>query len=228
MSKERPTSAPANPASIRTAETVAHRFFRQQTDAASTKRNVRRWLVGAVWAGVLVPLLFYLRFGTVNSFGWGATVFFVAYCILAAIGTYFLVRPEYHTPVAVRHDWLDRIGAFWLVACAFGPFFGWVLTSVVSLSASNWRWVYGGRVGLCIGLPVLTALPMLRYARGKGAPIMLALLCGVTALSVWSGWNTLQDLRAGPTLRATTKTWRTAQPAEELYLPNTERMLTRE
>ena len=115
-----------------------------------------------------------------------------------------------------------------MVACAFGPFFGWVLTSVVSLSASNWRWVYGGRVGLCIGLPVLTALPMLRYARGKGAPIMLALLCGVTALPVWSGWNTLQDLRAGPTLRATTKTWRTAQPAEELYLPNTERVLTRE
>src|SRR5205085_9286573 len=177
MSKERPTSAPANPASIRTAETVAHRFFRQQTDAASTKRNVRRWLVGAVWAGVLVPLLFYLRFGTVNSFGWGATVF-LAYCILAAIGTYFLVRPEYHTPVAVRHDWLDRIGAFWLVACAFGPFFGWVLTSVVSLSASNWRWVYGGRVGLCSGPPMLTAVPMLRYVGGQGAPILPPLLRG--------------------------------------------------
>jgi hypothetical protein len=27
---------------------------------------------------------------------------------------------------------------------------------------------------------------------------MLALLLGVTALPVWSGWATLQDLRAGP------------------------------
>src|ERR1041384_3019773 len=225
MPKKRPRHAPVNPDPVKTAETVARRYFRQQTDEASTKRNVRLWLIAAVWAGLLVPLLFYIQFHTVNSYTLAVTVFFVAYCILAAVGTYFLVRPEYHTTEAARNDWLDRIGAFWLVVCVFGPFFGWVLSSVVTLSASNWRWIYGARVGLCIGLPVLTALPMLRYVRGKGALIMFAILLGVTALPVWSGWNSLQDLRAGPTLRPITKFVPKGQPTEELYLPNTGRAL---
>src|SRR2546430_16021923 len=64
----------------------------------------RRWLIGAVWAVVLVPLMFYLKFGTVGPLGWGMTVFFVAYCLVAATGLHFLVRPEYHTPVAWRND----------------------------------------------------------------------------------------------------------------------------
>jgi hypothetical protein len=100
--------------------------------------------------------------------------------------------------VALRGDWLDHIGAFWLVACALGPFLGWVLVSAPSLTAGNWRWLYAGRALLSIGLPVLMALPLLRYVRGRGAPIMLALLVGVTALPAWAGWATLQDLLAGP------------------------------
>src|SRR5438270_6562376 len=121
MTDERPPITPPNKAARQTAATVVRSFYRQQTDPDSIKRNVRRWLIGAVWAVVLVPLLFYLRFGTVGPLGWGMTVFFVAYCLVAATGLHFLVRPEYHTPVAWRNDWLDRIGAFWLVACAFGP-----------------------------------------------------------------------------------------------------------
>lgn len=228
MPAERPFNKPLDAASTQTAETIVHRFFRQQTDAASIKRNVRRWLLGAVWAGLVVPLLFYLRFGSVGSFGWGVTLFFAVYCLVAAIGTYFLVRPEYHTPVAYVNDWLDRIGAFWLFACAFGPFFGWVLTSVWPLSASDWRWVYGGRVCLAIVLPVLTALPLLRYVRGPGAPLMLALLLGITALPVWSGWAAWQDLQTGPTIRANVKATTRGQPRDDLYLPHTERVLTRQ
>jgi hypothetical protein len=225
--KRRPITPP-NKAARRTAETVVRSFYKQQTDPDSIKHNVRRWLIGAMWAVVLIPLLFYLRFGTVDSFGWSFTIFLVAYCLVAAIGTYFLVRPEYHTPVAFVNDWLDRIGAFWLLACTFGPFFGWVLTSVATLTASNWRWFYGGRIGLCIALPVLTALPLLRYVRGRGAPVMLALLLGITALPVWSAWATLQDLRFGPIMRATMKASTRGQQAAELYLPHTERVLARQ
>ena len=41
---------------------------------------------------------------------------------------------------------------------------------------------------------MLTALCLLRYARGRGAPVMLALLIGVTALPVWSAWGTMMAL----------------------------------
>jgi hypothetical protein len=182
----------------RTAEHIARLFFRAGSDATSQRRAIVRWLAGAVAAAVLVPALFYLRFGTVGPLGWGLTVFLVAFCLLAAAGLYFLRRPEFHTPVALRNDWLDHIGAFWLLACAFGPLLGWVLTELPRLTVANWRWLYAGRVALSIGLPLLTALPLLRYVRGRGAPIMLALLGGVTLLPIWSGWAAAQDLWAGP------------------------------
>ena len=181
-----------------------------------------------VWSVVLVPLIFYLRFGFVGPLGWGTTVFFAAYCLLAAVGLRFLVRPEYHTPVALRNDWVDRVGAFWLVACAFGPLFGWALASAFELSAENWRWLYWGRVGLSVGLPVLTALPLLRYVRGRGAPLMLALLLGVTALPVWSAWATLRDLRSGPVSAPAESASAPGRVAEGYtYLPYTRRVLAK-
>jgi hypothetical protein len=172
------------------------------SDPAGLRRAIRGWLGGAVAAAVLVPVLFYLRFGEVGGLGWGLTVFLVVLCLLAAVGLYFLRRPEYHTPVALRGDWLDRVGAFWLVACAFGPLAGWALTALVPLTVDSWRWLYAGRVAAAIGLPLLTALPLLRYVRGRGSPVTLlpsvALLIGVTALPIWSGWAAAQDLWAGP------------------------------
>jgi hypothetical protein len=198
VATDKPTDAPPRTASIRTAEAVARAFFRTGSDPASLKRDIRRWLTGVVWSALLIPAIFYLRFGEVGPLGWGVTVFFSVYCLLSAVGLYFLARPEYHTPVVPRNGWPDRLGAWWLMTCAFGPFFGWLLTSAVPLTEGNWRWLYLGRVVLSVGLPVFTALPLLRYVRGRGAPVMLALLLGVTALPVWSGWATLQDLRAGP------------------------------
>lgn len=228
MPKKRPRSASPKPASTQTAEAVARTSFRSGSDPASLRRDVWRWLKGVVWSVVLVPLVFYLRFGEVGALGWGTTVFFAAYCLLAAVGLHFLVRPEYHTPVALRNDWLDRVGMFWLVACAFGPLFGWALAAAFELSAENWRWFYWGRVGLSVGLPVLTALPLLRYVRGRGAPIMLALLLGVTALPVWSAWATMRDLRSEPVSVSAEQASAPCRAAEGYtYLPHTRRVFAK-
>ncbi len=181
-----------------TAEQVARHIFRAGATPQERGRAIRRWLLGAVWVAVLVPLLFFLRFGTVPPVGWGVTVFLAALCLLVAVGLYFLRRPKYHTPVPLRGDWADRVGAFWLLACAFGPLLGWLLTALPPLTVDSWRWLYAGRVALSMGLPVLTALPLLRYARGRGALIMLALLGGVTLLPILSAWNVAWDLWAGP------------------------------
>jgi hypothetical protein len=174
-------------------------------------RTTRRWLVGALSAIVLVPAIFYLQFGVVGPVGWGLTVFLVVLCLLVAIGLHFRRRSKYHSPVELKGDWLDRVGAFWLLTCAFGPFLGWVLTAGVPLTVGNWRWLYAARVLLSIVLPVITALPLVRYVRGRGAPLMLGLLLGVTALPVWSGLASLRDLRAGPV---------------DLILPHTRKVLS--
>ena len=207
MSDDRRPYSPPEATPAPTAETVARAFL---------KPNIHRWLWGAVWAFVLIPALFYLQFGEVGPLGWGATIFFAALCLLVAIGLHLHDRPEYRTRVALRNNWLDWVGAFWLVACAFGPLCGWTLTSVFTLTMDNWRWLYWGRVVLSIGLPVLTALSLLRYVRGRAALLQLALLLGVTALPVWSGWATLRDLWTGPVALA-----------EYTHLPHTGRALTR-
>jgi hypothetical protein len=193
-------------------EQLVRQFFSPQTDPESLKRSVRRWLMGAFWCAILVPVAFYLRFGEIPPLGWGTTVFFIAYCLLSAVGLHFFRRTEYHTPVEWRDDWLDRIGAFWLMACAFGPLFGWFLAAAFTLTTSNWRWLYGGRLALSIGLPLLTGMPLLRYVRGRGAPVMLTLLLSVTALPVWSAVATLRDYVSGPVNSVLPYTGRVVSP----------------
>ena len=225
MSEDRPPSAPPGTASTRTAEAVARTGLQTGSGPAPLARHIRRGLLGVVSSVIFIPLIFYLRFGIVGPLGWGLTVFLSAVSLLVEVGLYFRARPEYHTPVRLRNVWLDRVGAFWLAACAFGPLFGWVLTSAFVLTEDNWRWLYWGRVILGIGLPVLTALPLLRYVRGPGVPVMIALLVGVTALPIWSAWATLRDLRSGPVNLSTRRASAAGRSAEALYLPHTRKVL---
>jgi hypothetical protein len=204
-------------------ETAAEmaRVYSDVTDDASRVRAISEWLAGILTSTVLVPFIFYLRFGEVGPLGWGLTVFFDLYCLLWAFGLYFLPRTEYHTQVKARGDWIDKVGAFWLVGCAFGPLFGWTVTSVAPLTPESWRWVYGMRAFLAAALPVLLALPTLRYARGKSATIVLPLAIVLTSLPVSTAIPVILDLRDGPAERTATP----SNPAG-LYLPHTERSLT--
>jgi hypothetical protein len=113
-----------------TAGQITKKFFGISDDQASNRSAVRRLLIGALEVAVLIPALFFLRFGDVSGLGWGTIIFFVVYCLLAAIGLQFRSQTRHHTPVAARGDWLDWIGAFWLVSCAFGRLLGWIATSV--------------------------------------------------------------------------------------------------
>jgi hypothetical protein len=183
------------------------------------------WVLAALTAAVWVPMRFYEEFGEVPPIGWGLTVFLVALCLLVGVGMYFARRTEYHTQVEARGGWADRVGAFWLVACGLGPFFGWMFTSAFTLTEGNWRWLYWGRAGLSVGLPLLTALPLLRYVGGRGAPLMLALLLGVTALPLWSAWATMRDLWAGPSNLLVRSPTPGVPAAEYRYLPHTNRVL---
>ena len=157
--------------------------------------------MGALVSAIAIPALFFLRFGTVNDFGWGFTIFMVVLCLLSAAGIYFADKPHYHSPVPLKGDWLDWLGAFWLVACAFGPLAGWLLTESGAPTLDSWRWQFAGRTLFAIILPVITALPLTRYARGNATLIASVLLIGVTALPVLSSVAYAMDLAEGPVVR---------------------------
>jgi hypothetical protein len=205
-----------------TADEVARTYF-GVTDEASRGRAIRRCLTSVVWFTLLIPSIFYLRFRHIGPLGWGTTVFFDLYCLLSAVGLYFQPRTEYHSPVRSRGDWLDRVGAFWLVGCAFGPFLGWIVTTgTIPITPASWRWLYGLRVLFAAAVPLALALPLTRYVRGKSAWVALPLLVVVTLLPVSSAMNVSLDLWEGPVTQQ-------VQPAglSELYLRHTERSLTK-
>lgn len=151
----------------------------------------------------MIPILFYLQFGVVDAFALSFTGFVVVLCLLVALG-YSIPERAGRTNAGEKPGAFGRVGSFWLVACAFGPFFGWLVTAAPALTEGNWRWRYVVRALLCVGLPVACALPLLRYVRGKYWHVALLLLLCVTALAAWSGLNTLRDLREGPTVRLAT------------------------
>ena len=169
-------------------------------DAARQEQHselARRYLWSALAAAVLMPPLFYLRFGEVSWFAIGFTVFLVVLCLLAALGFYFQDRRSFHTAVRSNNSLADRIGAFWLMACAFGPLLGWFIT-VFPPTTNSWRWQYCARIFFAIVVPVITAVPLLRYARGRAALIALPLLVVITVLPMFSCWWVIADLHDGP------------------------------
>jgi len=173
-------------------------------DTRKNRRSARAFLIAAANAAVLMPFLFYLHFGEIDSFALSFTGFVVVLCLLVALGYSISDGPGRQTQADAKVGPAGRVGSFWLVACAFGPFFGWLVTEGFTLTEENWRWRYTVRLLLCAGLPVVCALPLSRYVRGKYWHVALLLLLGVTSLAAWSGLNTLRDLREGPTVRRTT------------------------
>jgi hypothetical protein len=192
------------------------RIFGGVTDEASRSRAIRNCLYAVPQISVLIPFIFYLRFGRVGPLGWGATVFFDVYSLLWAIALYFRPRTKYHTRVQLRGDWVDRIAAFWLVGCAFGPLLGWTVTEAFPITQKSWPWLYGLRVFLAAILPILLALPLLRYIRGKATAVALPLLVVITFLPVSTAMQVSLDLWEGPVL---------ISGESELYLKHTERSL---
>ena len=225
MPKDELPNPPADNDPGRAADFVGRSFFDVGSDEASRRKAILRLLIGAVEATVLVPLIFFLQFREVGPLGWGTTVFFVAFCLLSALGLYFAPHTEFHTPVALKGDWADRVGAFWLVACVFGPLFGWGIIAVFPLNASSWRWIYGTQVFLAAGLPLVTALPLTRYLRGKATLIALPLLLIITSLPVMTAANTSRDLLEGPTTRLVQPSGSGEKATTELYLKHTQKVI---
>jgi hypothetical protein len=80
-------------------------------------------------------------------------------------------------------------------------------------------------VFLAACLPLITALPLLRYLRGKSILIGLPLLLLVTLLPIWSVAKVSRDLWEGPTIRQVQSVDNPPETINELYLKYTDRVI---
>jgi len=135
----------------------------------------------------LVLLIFYLEFGELPAFAFGFATFLVVLQILMIIGIRFAGRTEVHVSGRARGSAGNRLGAFWLVACAFGAFLGWVAGSLAANYPQYQLPLLAVKVMLTIVVPVTTMLPNVFYIQKKAAYIQVPILVGVTLLPVMYG-----------------------------------------
>jgi hypothetical protein len=155
-----------------------------------------------VMVGVGIPALFHLQFGRVPPFAIAVTAFFVL--LVAAVE----VLPKKTAALAgaseaakVPRGRFDFLGAVWLVAIPVAPFVGWIVTSAFDVGRANWLQLTAVRAALCVALPLISVLPLVRYVRGKPAAFMTAVLVLGTAFPVVTGLGAAYDVASGPRWR---------------------------
>src|SRR5438045_8556749 len=97
---------------------AARTCFGAKDNPEANRRGARAFRIGAAQAAVIIPILFYLHFGVIDSFALSFTGFVVVLCLLVALGFYVPDKPEHQTTAARKGGLLGYFGAFWLVACA--------------------------------------------------------------------------------------------------------------
>lgn len=140
---------------------------------------------------VLVLLIFWLRFGELTLFAFGFAIFLTALQILIIVGLRFQNRTDLHVTPPAKFDRLDKIGAWWLMACAFGAFFGWICLNLAAGFPAFKLAFHGANIFFSVILPVLTMLPNLRYISLKALYIQIPLLIFITFLPMLVGVSSL-------------------------------------
>ena len=160
----------------------------------SDPKTVWQLLLSLLVTAALVTFLFWLRLGEMGiSLGIGVAGFLSL--IAAAIWYSGRVPADAQAP-KLKPSRFDGLGVIWLLAIPFGPFLGWSATE--QLTAENWQLVAGIRAFLCVVLPAVCVLPLVRYVRGRYAVPAGAILLIGTAFPFIIGLGAALDFVRGP------------------------------
>lgn len=143
-----------------------------------------------------IPVLFWLRFGEVPGLAYGLAGFL---CLLL-LGITLLpgLKDRYKNLPTVKPWPIDALGVVWLLAVPFAPLAAWALTNSFDVNALNWRRLLGAGAGLCVAVPLVCVLPLLRYVRRPAvAPMLLVLAIG-TLFPILCGATITADFVRGP------------------------------
>jgi hypothetical protein len=148
---------------------------------------------------IIIPLCYWLRFGRVDAYAMG----FTAFLLLLTLGFHFIpkLNDKYgaeQKALKVARGPFDWLGVVWLLAIPFAPFLMWLVDSLMVITLANWKLLLGIKAGLCVIIPGVSVLPLLRYVRGKASPYALLILFIGTGFPVTIGWYAMMDFVQGP------------------------------
>jgi hypothetical protein len=180
------------------------------TDTSSPEPNQPappfKGLIGLAMIAVLIPTLFYLRFGMVD----GYALAFTAFLVMMGAAVEFLPQAtdkaaaQHPDPHPVKQRWFDMLGVVWLLAIPLAPFFTWILRNMVDIDQTNWTWVLGVTAFFCVVVPLVCVLPLLRYIRRGTAGMALTVLAIGTGFPVATGAGSAYDVIRGPEWQSVT------------------------
>jgi hypothetical protein len=167
--------------------------------AKQTRASTRFSLpVGLALTAVGIPFIFYLRFGFVD----GYAIAFAGFLLLLQLAIHFVPKKSDELGSTelpkVSRGRFDFLGVVWLLSIPFAPFLGWIFTNAFDLTASNWKMLFGICAALCVVVPIVCVLPLIRYVRQPAASFMIAVLAIGTAFPVLCGLGWAIDFVRGP------------------------------
>lgn len=176
-------------------------------EAATPARKYIGGIKGLLLIAVIFPAIFWLGFGVIDGFAIGMTAFLV---LLGAAVEYLpgitereaerqrLAR-ESGNPDPVRQTrWYDGLAVLWLLAIPFGPALSWMVNNWFGVDRTNYALMLQGTAFVCVVIPVLGALSMLRFMKRGNWPVVLGIIAVGTAFPVAMGWSAAVDVVRGP------------------------------
>lgn len=143
---------------------------------------------------ILILFIFWIDFGEIPHFAIGFAIVLAVFQILMVIGIRFRNRTDLHVTKTVKNDWLDKLGAIWLMACAFGALAGWICNQLANGFPDLSLIFQILSILFAIFLPFITMLPNLRYLETKVLYIQIPILFLVTTLPMFVGLTQLRAL----------------------------------
>jgi hypothetical protein len=149
---------------------------------------------GLVLAAIGIPMLFRVLLG---ERGMQLGIALTTFCIMvAAAARYLSAIPSEERTKSFSRGRFDFLSVVWLLSIPFGPFIGWSCTE--GLTAGNWALMAGVRAAVCILVPVICVLPMLRAIRGRHALGVGLVVLAFTAYPIVIGLGAAFDFLGGP------------------------------
>lgn len=165
------------------------------------KKSSTYWQ-SVVLVAVLIPIIFWFRFGRVDGFAWAFTAFLIG--LITAVQFLPGLASKYRNDASIKHtspSRFDKLGIVWLLSIPFAPFLSWMINEFFTITADNWRTMLAIKAGLCVILPCMCVLPLIRYINGKTALVATLILVIGTCFPVIIGWNSMLDVIEGPQVK---------------------------
>lgn len=147
--------------------------------------------VSVLISAVLVLLVFRLYFDELTAFAYGFALFLSVLQILLIVGLRFVNRKDVHTTKTYQEDRFSKLGSWWIFACLFGAFFGWICGELAQSFPKFEIFFLSAKVFFTIIMPTVTMIPNIRYISRNAASIQIPLLFFVTFLPVSLGISSL-------------------------------------